>query len=66
MVTGRRDAGAYGESNTLAGLREQEREVWLEGERSRIRPRTRGCAAARAIASLYDMHRVTVAGDKPS
>ncbi len=40
----------------LAGLREQEREVWLGGERVRdvtTDPRLRG--GARAIASLYDM-----------
>jgi len=40
----------------LAGLREQEREVWLEGERVKdptSHPGLRG--GARAIASLYDM-----------
>ncbi|MBV8118393.1 MAG: 4-hydroxyphenylacetate 3-monooxygenase, oxygenase component [Alphaproteobacteria bacterium] len=40
----------------LAGLREQEREVWLGGERVRdvtTHPRLSG--GARAIASLYDM-----------
>ena len=40
----------------LAGLREQEREVWLEGERVRdpaSHPGLKG--GARAIASLYDM-----------
>src|SRR6478672_6325136 len=40
----------------LAGLREQEREVWLEGERVKdptSYPGLRG--GARAIASLYDM-----------
>src|SRR5947199_8743365 len=40
----------------LAGLREQEREVWLEGERVRDPTRHPGLqGGARAIASLYDM-----------
>ena len=40
----------------LAGLREQEREVWLEGERVKDATRHPGLAGgARAIASLYDM-----------
>jgi aromatic ring hydroxylase len=40
----------------LAGLREQEREVWLGGERVRdvtTHPGLKG--GVRAIASLYDM-----------
>src|SRR5690348_6200006 len=40
----------------LAGLREQEREVWLEGERVKDPTRHPGLqGGARAIASLYDM-----------
>ena len=41
----------------LAGLREQEREVWLGGERvSDVTTPSRACkGGARAIASLYDM-----------
>ena len=39
----------------LAGLREQEREVWLEGERVTDPTRHPGLrGGARAIASLYD------------
>jgi 4-hydroxyphenylacetate 3-monooxygenase len=40
----------------LAGLRDQEREVWLEGERVRDPTSHPGLRnGARAIASLYDM-----------
>src|SRR6201993_4856694 len=40
----------------LAGLREQEREVWLEGERVKDPTRHPGLkGGAQAIASLYDM-----------
>ncbi len=40
----------------LAGLREQEREVWLRGERVKDLTRHPGLSnGARAIASLYDM-----------
>jgi 4-hydroxyphenylacetate 3-monooxygenase len=40
----------------LAGLREQEREVWLEGERVKDPTTHRGLkGGAQAIASLYDM-----------
>ena len=40
----------------LAGLREQEREVWLAGERVKDPTRHSGLqGGARAIASLYDM-----------
>jgi len=40
----------------LAGLREQEREVWLEGERVKDPTRHPGLrGGARAIASLYDL-----------
>ena len=40
----------------LAGLREQEREVWLEGERVGDPTRHPGLrGGARAIASLYDL-----------
>src|SRR5262249_57912440 len=40
----------------LAGLREQQREVWLEGERVKDPTTHRGLRnGARAIAALYDM-----------
>src|SRR5947207_1264179 len=40
----------------LAGLREQEREVWLQGERVKDPTRHPGLqGGARAVASLYDM-----------
>ncbi len=47
--------GARSGKQYLAGLREQEREVWLGGERVRdvtAHPGLKG--GARAIASLYD------------
>jgi len=44
------------DGNTSTGLREQDREVWLAGERVRDVTTHPGLAnGARAIASLYDM-----------
>jgi 4-hydroxyphenylacetate 3-monooxygenase len=48
--------GARNGKQYLAGLREQEREVWLEGERVRDVTTHPGLGGgARAIASLYDL-----------
>ncbi len=57
--------GARSGREYLAGLREQEREVWLGGERVRdvtTHPGLKG--GARAIASLYDMQLDPKLGDR--